>query len=95
MKKIFLTAFAIAGISLGAVAKPMTGEIHVNVKGMVCGFCVQGLTKTFKKQKEVDDVKVSLEGKFVHLKLKKDQTMDSEVILNLIREAGYEGTIHE
>lgn len=95
MKKQFLAAYLTLFISLGLFAKPMTGEVHVNVKGMVCGFCVQGLTKTFKKQKEVDHVEVSLEGKFVHLKLKKDQSMDSEIILNLIKDAGYEGQIHD
>ncbi len=91
MKKfLLLVTFLTATLSL---AKPLTGEVHVNVKGMVCAFCVQGLTKTFKKQAEVDEVKVSLEEKSVHLTLKKGQSMDSEKIINLIKEAGYEGTI--
>ncbi len=75
-----------------AFAEPKTGDVHINVKGMVCAFCSQGLTKTFKKLPEVETVHVSLEEKFVHLKMKKDQSLDSEKILNLIKEAGYEGS---
>lgn len=73
----------------------MTGDIHVDVKGMVCSFCVQGLTKVFKKQPEIDKVNVSLEKKSIDLVTKKDQSIDSEKILELIKEAGYEGTITE
>lgn len=94
MKKIILT-IAILAASITSFAKPLTGEVHVNVKGMVCAFCVQGLTKTFKKQPEVEKVEVSLEKKFVHLELKKGQSIDSDKIVNLIKEAGYEGVIAE
>lgn len=92
MKKVILTA-AIIFASFVSYAKPLTGEVHVNVKGMVCAFCAQGLTKTFKQQPEVENVTVSLEKKFVHLVLKKGQAMDSDKIVNLIKEAGYEGII--
>jgi len=87
--------FGILFISSLVFAKPLTGEVHVKVPGMVCSFCVQGLTKVFKKQEAVEQVHVSLEGKFVHLVIKKDQTMDSDKILNLIKDAGYEGQIGE
>lgn len=94
MKNIILSAVILLG-SITAFAKPLSGGVHVEVKGMVCAFCVQGLTKTFKKQPEVESVNVSLEKKFVHLEIKKGQTMDSDKIVNLIKEAGYEGTISE
>lgn len=93
MKKILMTTLIL--LTTTVFAKPLTGEVHVNVKGMVCAFCVQGLTKTFKKQPEVENVQVSLEKKFVHLELKKGQSMDSDKIVNLIKEAGYEGIIAE
>lgn len=88
-----LVTLSLITSSLFAHAEQLKGDIHVTVKGMVCAFCVQGLTKTFKKLPEVEKVHVSLEEKFVHLTLKKDQTLDSEKILELIKEAGYEGTI--
>lgn len=92
MKKLFIATMLLASVAL---AKPLTGEIHIPVKGMVCAFCAQGLTKAFKKLPEVQDVKVSLEGKFVHLTLKKDKSLEDSKILETIKEAGYEGTISE
>ena len=77
------------------MAKPLSKEVHINVKGMVCAFCVNGLTKTFKKQPEVENVHVSLEKKSVHLEIKEGQVMDSDKIINLIKEAGYEGVIQD
>lgn len=88
---VFVSLF----ISTVGFAKPLSGEVHVNIKGMVCGFCAQGLTKTFKKQPAVEKVHVSLEDKSMHLSLKKDQTFDSDEIVKLIEDAGYKGTISE
>lgn len=90
MKQLFIAMMLLSTI---ATAKPLTRDVHVNVKGMVCAFCAQGLTKAFKKLPEVDSVKVSLEGKFVHLVLKKDKSLEDTKILETIKDAGYEGTI--
>ncbi|WP_409480082.1 heavy-metal-associated domain-containing protein [Pseudobdellovibrio sp. HCB154] len=90
MKKLFIATLFLSSL---AFAKPLTGEVHVKVKGMVCAFCAQGLTKTFKKMPEVEKVNVSLEEKFVHLVLKKDASLEDTKIIEAIKEAGYEGTI--
>ncbi len=90
MKHLFIATLLLSSL---AFAKPLSGEVHVQVKGMVCAFCAQGLTKSFKKLPEVQDVTVSLEGKFVHLVLKKDKTLEDSKILETVKEAGYEGTI--
>lgn len=90
MKKLLV---ALMLLSTTVFAKPLTGEVHVQVKGMVCAFCAQGLTKSFKKLSEVESVKVSLEGKFVHLVLKKDKSLEDTQILQTITDAGYEGVI--
>lgn len=90
MKKVFIAALLLATT---VFAKPLTGEVHVQVKGMVCSFCAQGLTKAFKKMPEVEKIDVSLEGKFVHLTLKKDKSLEDTKILETVKDAGYEGTI--
>lgn len=90
MKKLFIAIMLLASTVL---AKPLTGEVHVKVKGMVCAFCAQGLTKAFKKLPEVEKVNVSLEEKFVHLVLKKDASLEDTKIIDTIKDAGYEGTI--
>ncbi|KYG62293.1 hypothetical protein AZI87_17340 [Bdellovibrio bacteriovorus] len=67
------------------------GEVEtVGVKGMVCSFCAQGITKKFKEQPEVADVQVSLENKFVKLTYKDGQKLSHDKISTLLKEAGYE-----
>ncbi|WP_291515386.1 heavy-metal-associated domain-containing protein [Bdellovibrio sp. ArHS] len=62
----------------------------VGVKGMVCSFCAQGITKKFKEQPEIAEVQVSLENKFVKLTYKDGQKLSREKIATLLKEAGYE-----
>jgi len=69
------------------------GEVEtVNVKGMVCSFCAQGITKKFKEQPEVADVAVSLENKVVKLTYKDGQKLSHQKIESLLKEAGYEAS---
>lgn len=66
-----------------------TKDIHITVKGMVCGFCAQGVTKKFKAQPAVDKVDVSLEKKKVDVSLKPGQDMSNDKIQKILTEAGY------
>jgi periplasmic mercuric ion binding protein len=90
MKKIILivslllSSFALAG-----------EELKVNVKGMVCAFCAQGIEKNFKKQPEVDKIKVSLENKFVLITFKDGKRIPNEKIAAMLKDAGYESSIGE
>jgi len=70
--------------------KASATEVRVGVKGMVCAFCAQGIEKKFKAQKEVEQIKVSLEEKFVFLKFKEGQRLSNEKMAELLKEAGYE-----
>ncbi|WII71799.1 heavy-metal-associated domain-containing protein [Bdellovibrio sp. 22V] len=86
MKKIIL---AITFLASAAFA----GEVEtVGVKGMVCSFCAQGITKKFKEQPEVAEVQVSLEQKFVKLTYKDGQKLSHDKIATLLKEAGYEAS---
>lgn len=62
----------------------------VGVKGMVCSFCAQGITKKFKEQPEVANVEVSLEKKFVKLTYAEGKKLSHEKIEGLLKDAGYE-----
>ena len=64
-------------------------EIKVSVKGMVCGFCAQGITKKFKAEPAVENVDVSLEKKLVTIDLKKDQDLADSKIETILKDAGY------
>lgn len=76
--KVFLLA---ALFALPAFA----GEITVNVKGMVCSMCAQGIEKKFKAQ-GVEKVHVDLDSKEVHLNA---ENLSDETITKIITEAGY------
>lgn len=73
-------------LSVVAQAKPVT----VQVKGMVCAFCAQGIEKKFKALSEVKTVKVSLETKKVDLETRDGQDVSDERIRAIVTDAGYE-----
>lgn len=64
-------------------------EITAVVKGMVCAFCAQGITKKFKAESVVSYVDVSLEKKTVKLKIKEGQDLSDTKIENLLKDSGY------
>lgn len=81
---ILITALVMA--PLLAQAKTVT----VQVKGMVCAFCAQGIEKKFKARPEVSSVKVSLETKKVDLDLKEGKDIPDDQISKIITESGYD-----
>lgn len=85
MKTFLLTALIFTS-SMSFAAESET----VNVKGMVCSFCAQGITKKFKEQPEIADVEVSLEKKFVKLTYADGKKLSHEKIESLLKESGYE-----
>jgi copper chaperone CopZ len=64
-------------------------QINVTVKGMVCSFCSQGITKKFKAQPAVKDVNVNLDTHLVTIELKDDQKIEDSLIETLLKDAGY------
>ena len=85
LRKIVLVA-VIFGLPAFAQAK----TINVQVKGMVCAFCAQGVEKKFKAVPEVASVKVSLETKKVDLETKEGKDIGDQEIKKIISEAGYD-----
>lgn len=61
----------------------------VKINGLICDFCVQSLTKTFKKQAAVRAVAVDLNAKELRLGFKPGMVMDDATIGKLIKDAGY------
>jgi copper chaperone CopZ len=86
MKKLHIAAILLAWSALPAWA---AGEVNVTVKGMVCGFCAQGIEKKFHSHASIDGIKVSLGEKRVKLKLKQGQTITDETIREFLAESGY------
>ena len=84
MKKLIATILFLT-LTQAAIAE----DIRVSVKGMVCGFCAQGITKKFKSRAEVETVNVSLEKKLVTLKTKPSIKLPDSVITDILTDAGY------
>ncbi len=83
--KLFIVIFV--ALSAQAFANPKHLLIHVN--GMVCAFCSQGLTKKFKAEPNVNDVKVNLDEKVVKLTLKEGSEISNEKVNDIITSAGF------
>jgi len=65
-------------------------EIFVEVKGVVCSFCAQGISETVKKRAEVETVSVDIDTGDVTIVTKTGQTLDDTTVEKLIEDAGYE-----
>ncbi len=63
----------------------LAAETTVNVKGMVCSMCAQGIEKKFKAA-GMEKIQVDLDEKVVHLSGK---DLSDEEIKKIITEAGY------
>ena len=87
LKKIGIAFIALIMMSTHAFAAGK--DVKIAVKGMVCGFCAQGITKKFKAEPSVAKVDVSLENKLVTLGLKDGQDISDEKIKTLLKDAGY------
>ena len=60
----------------------------IEVLGMVCAYCAQGIEKSLKTLNDVNDVYVNLE-KFFVLVESNNAGIDEEKLKNLIVDAGY------
>lgn len=91
MKKLILLSVMILSTSLAFAGE----ELKVNVKGMVCAFCAQGIEKKFTAQPEVAKVEVSLANKFVKLNFKDGKRLPNEKVAEILKDAGYEASFEE
>ena len=62
----------------------------IEVLGMVCAFCAQGIEKSFGSVENVKDIFVSLENYFVAIESNDGKIIDEKQIRNIITDAGYD-----
>jgi copper chaperone CopZ len=61
----------------------------IEVLGMVCAYCAQGIEKSLKSLSEVNDVYINLEKFFVLVESKNDLGIDEKTLKTIIVDAGY------
>ena len=72
-----------------ASASAQATTIEMNVNGLVCAFCAQGIEKQLRKFPATADVIVSLEKKLVALALKDDLDIPDAELRRALTNAGY------
>ena len=91
MKQI-LTIFLLGLTMISGVAQAAIQTIKVEVNGMVCAFCAQGIEKKMRSFTQTQDVYVDLRNKVVAVQLKDGQKLSHDTVKDLIKDAGYDVT---
>jgi copper chaperone CopZ len=84
--KPFVAAIALTLLSVTANA----ATIELTVNGLVCGFCAQGIEKTFRKNPATQDVYVSLENRLVAIATKEGTDISDDDLRKSLQDAGYD-----
>jgi len=85
--KLIKTAVLGILLSVSAIASATTIEMDVN--GLVCAFCAQGIEKTMKTFPATEAVFVSLENRIVAVQLKDGTDIDDARLRKAITDSGY------
>lgn len=89
MKKLYVPLFAMIALAAGAV---QAKTIKMEVNGLVCAFCAQGIEKKLRTMKPTKDVYVSLEQKLVAVSLKDGQDIPDATLKESLKDSGYDVT---
>jgi cation transport ATPase len=84
MKKIILIATLFLSMNTYALTQ------RIEILGMVCAFCAQGIEKSFISDENVKDVFVNLKEYFVVIESKDGKSIDEKLIRTIITDAGYD-----
>lgn len=87
MKNLLRAGTLLLAVLIGGNAAAETVEMEVN--GLVCAFCAQGIEKSLKGFAATDAVLVSLEHRLVAVTLKPGSSIDDETLRRALTEAGY------
>ena len=80
----------LVGLALLAVSSLASAQtIEMNVNGLVCAFCAQGIEKTLKQLPATQAVFVSLENRVVAVQLKDGASIDDATLRKAITDSGY------
>lgn len=86
MRQIIL----LMGFALLLPATAWTQELELEINGMVCAFCAQGIERSLKRDPAVKDVKVDLGEMRVDVSLHEGQELSKSRANEIVRSSGYE-----
>jgi len=85
--KIFKATFA--ALLLGVAMASNAATIEMDVNGLVCAFCAQGIEKKLRAFPATSDVVVSLEERLVAVSTKDGQDIADDELRRALTDAGY------
>lgn len=88
MSRNILAAVALLAAALAAPTAA-AATIEMQVDGLVCAFCAQGIEKKLREQTATADVFVSLERSLVAVALKPKGTISDATLREVLTDAGY------
>ena len=91
MKQILNIYLLLLTLVSGAASAAIQ-TIKVEVNGMVCAFCAQGIEKKMRSLTQTQDVYIDLKNKIVAVQLKDGQKLSHDTVKDLIKDAGYDVT---
>lgn len=74
---------------LFAAANAHAATIEMDVNGLVCAFCAQGIEKKLRAFEATDDLVVSLEQRLVAVSTRPGQDIGDDVLRTTLTDAGY------
>ena len=81
----------VAVMVAGCFALPVHAKtIKMEVNGLVCAFCAQGIEKKLRSMAPTQDVFVSLEKKVVAVALKDGQDIPDATLKEQLKDSGYD-----
>lgn len=86
MKRLIQIATLLTAL---ASSSAYAATIEMNVNGLVCAFCAQGIEKKLRKLPATADVVVSLEQRLVAVALKDGQDIPDTDLRKALTDAGY------
>jgi len=91
MNHLTMNRFKLLLIALlmGVASLASARTIEMDVHGLVCAFCAQGIEKTLKGFSATQAVFVSLEHRIVAVQLKDGAEIDDAALRKAITDAGY------
>jgi cation transport ATPase len=85
-----LIALALAAASTTAAAADANNTLKLQVNGMVCAFCAQGIEKRLQAMPETGEIYINLSQKVVAVQPKAGQQMNADKVKAEVTEAGYD-----
>ena len=64
--------------------------LYISINGLVCDFCARSIEKLFKKKSAVKNININLDEMLVTIFLKKGETINNQIINQIIMDSGYE-----